>query len=277
MAALEGYGLGLRPEHYAAVPGDERGRLDWVEVISENYMIPGGRPLAHLDRIRRELPMVMHGVSLSIGGTDPLDRDYLAALRRLARRVEPAWVSDHLCWTRVDARQLHDLMPLPCTHAALAHTASRVQQVQEFLGRALVLEGVSAYVQYAADEMPEPEFIRELVRRTGCKLLLDVNNVYVNAVNFGFDARRFIAAMPAASVAQYHLAGHRDEGRHLVDTHDAPVCGAVWDLYRYAVQAIGPRPTMIERDDDIPALGVLLDELDIARAIAGEVEREVAA
>jgi len=264
---VTGFGLGLRSEHYRDFIAAPQ-RVDWLEVISENYFVAGGKPLHHLDRIRRDYPMVMHGVSLSIGGSDPLDLSYLQQLRRLAERIQPAWVSDHLCWTGTSSLNLHDLLPLPCTEDCLRHLLPRVLQVQEMLGRPLVLEYVSSYVRFRADEMSEWEFIAELVRRTGCELLLDVNNVHVNSVNHGFVAQTFIDAMPAAAVRQIHLAGHEDHGTYLIDTHDHPVCDAVWELYAYAIRRLGPVPTMIERDDDIPQLESLLGELDRARRVA---------
>jgi hypothetical protein len=230
---LHGFGLGLRTAHYAdfqARPAHAWG-VDWLEIISENYMVPGGPPLAHLDAIRRDTPMVMHGVSLSIGSTDPLDLAYLHELRQLIHRVQPAWVSDHLCWTGVDHRNLHDLLPLPYTEAALRHVAERVLQVQDALGRRLVLENVSSYVAWADDEMGEAEFIAELLQRADCELLLDVNNVYVSSVNHGLDARAFIDALPPHRVRQIHLAGHEVTDEGLIDTHDHPVCDAVWALY----------------------------------------------
>lgn len=268
--ALHGFGLGLRTEHYRDFCSDDRAlarRVDWLEVISENYMVPGGKPLQHLERIRRDHPMVMHGVSLSIGSTDPLNAGYLRDLKALAQRIEPAWVSDHLCWTGVDHHNLHDLMPMPYTEAALRHLVPRVRQVQDVLGRRLVLENVSSYVSFAADEMSEWEFIGELLQRADCELLLDVNNVHVSSVNHGFDARRFIDAMPRERVRQIHLAGHEDHGSYLIDTHDHPVCAAVWELYGYTVQRLGSVPAMIERDDHIPPLAELLAELDQARAV----------
>jgi uncharacterized protein len=268
MNQLFGFGLGLRTDHYAdfrATPARQLG-VDWLEVISENYLVPGGKPLAHLDAIRRDAPMVMHGVSMSIGGSDPLDLAYLRELKALADRIEPAWISDHLCWTGIDGRHLHDLLPLPYTEATLRHVAERVMRVQELLGRRLVLENVSSYVSWTADEMAEWQFIAELASRADCELLLDVNNVYVSATNHGFDPRGFIDAMPAGRVRQIHLAGHEvnDDG-FLVDTHDHPVCEAVWGLYRHAVARFGAVPTMIERDDSIPPLGELVAELDRAR------------
>jgi uncharacterized protein len=267
MSELKGFGLGLRTDHYAdfrATPAPLLG-VDWLEVISENYMVPGGKPLAHLDAIRRDVPMVMHGVSLSIGGTDALDLSYLRDLRALVDRIEPAWVSDHLCWTGVDQHQLHDLMPLPYTEAALRHVADRVMQVQDALGRRLLLENVSSYVGWVADEMSEWQFVAELAQRADCELLLDVNNVYVSAVNHGFDPHAFIDAMPAARVRQIHLAGHETTDDGLIDTHDHPVCEAVWALYRHTVTRLGPVPTMIERDDHIPPLAELVAELNRAR------------
>lgn len=267
MSELTGFGLGLRTDHYAdfrATPAPSLG-VDWLEVISENYMVPGGKPLAHLDAIRRDVPMVMHGVSLNIGGSDPLDRSYLRDLRALAARIEPAWVSDHLCWTGVDGRQLHDLLPLPYTEAALRHVAGRVMQVQDALGRRLLLENVSSYIGWAADEKSEWQFIAELAERADCELLLDVNNVYVSAVNHGYDPHRFIDAVPAHRVRQIHLAGHEVGEHGLIDTHDHPVCEAVWSLYRHTVARLGPVPTMIERDDHIPPLVELVAELNRAR------------
>jgi uncharacterized protein (UPF0276 family) len=268
VSTLSGFGLGLRTDHYAdfrARPARELG-VDWLEVISENYLVPGGKPLAHLEAIRRDCPMVMHGVSMSIGGTDPLDRAYLRELKALADRIEPAWISDHLCWTGVEGRNLHDLLPLPYTEEALRHVAARVLQVQDLLGRRLVLENVSSYVRWAADEMTEWEFIGELTRRADCELLLDVNNVYVSATNHGFDPRVFIDSLPADRVRQVHLAGHEaNEDGLLVDTHDHPVCEAVWALYRHTIARLGPRPTMIERDDHIPPLAELAAELGRAR------------
>jgi uncharacterized protein len=268
--SIQGFGLGLRTEHYRDFTLDGEGprpAVDWLEVISENYLVAGGKPLHHLERIRRDTPVVMHGVSLSIGSTDPLNLAYLRELRALADRIEPGWVSDHLCWTGVDHHNLHDLMPMPYTEAALRHLVPRVQQVQELLGRRLVLENVSSYVAFAGDEMSEWQFITELLARADCELLLDVNNVYVSSVNHGFDAHTYLNAMPPARVRQIHLAGHEDHGHYLIDTHDHPVCDAVWRLFEHTVQHLGPRPTMIERDDHIPPLPELIAELDQARAV----------
>ncbi|RQP24064.1 MNIO family bufferin maturase [Piscinibacter terrae] len=269
MSALTGFGLGLRTEHYADFV-DHKPRVDWLEVISENYMVPGGKPLHYLDTIRRDHPMVMHGVSLSIGSSDELNLGYLRDLKALADRIQPAWISDHLCWTGVDHHNLHDLLPMPYTEEALQHLVRRVSQVQDVLGRRLLLENVSSYVAFAGDEMSEWEFIAELAKRADCELLLDVNNVYVSSRNHGFDPKRFIDAMPRERVRQIHLAGHEDNGTHVIDTHDHPVCDAVWDLYGHTVRRLGAVPTMIERDDNIPSLDELLAELDVARRIQAE-------
>ena len=273
---LQGFGLGLRTEHYGDFGTQCPAGIDWLEVISENHLVPGGKPLWQLDRIRALAPMVMHGVSLSIGGTDALDTGYLRSLKALASRVEPAWVSDHLCWTGVRGRNLHDLLPLAQTEAMLRHLVPRIGQVQDLLGRRLVLENVSSYVQFAANEMAEHEFVAELARRADCLLLLDVNNVYVSSVNHGFDAHAYIDAMPAERVVQLHLAGHTQQDGLLIDTHDAPVCAEVWQLYAHTLRRIGQRPTMIERDDHLPPLAELVAELDMARGIAARVAAEVA-
>ena len=267
---VAGFGLGLRPTHYADVlAGSAEGHLlvDWFEIISENYMIGGGRPLRHLMDIRARYPMVMHGVSLSIGSTAPLDFDYLKDLKSLAARLEPAWISDHLCWTGIAGLNMHDLLPLPFTEEALDHVAARVHAVQAYLGRQILLENTSSYVTYAHSAMPEWEFIAELSRRTGCDVLLDVNNVYVNAFNHSFDPLVFLDSIPRDTVRQIHLAGHENHGSHIIDTHDHDVVNAVWDLYAEAVARFGAVATMIERDDHIPPLNDLILELDRARSI----------
>lgn len=268
MNTLQGFGVGLRTEHYNAFESDHQPRVDWLEIISENYMVPGGAPLWHLDHIRRDYPMVMHGVSMNLGGNAPLDMAYLRDLKALADRVQPAWVSDHLCWTGVDGMNLHDLLPVPYTQPCLSHMADRIQRVQDFLQRRLVIENPSTYVTFAGNDMLEWEFISELVQRTDCELLLDVNNVYVSSVNHGFDAHEYIRAIAPKRVRQIHLAGHDDQGGYLIDTHDHPVCEAVWVLYGFTLSHCGGDvPTMIERDYHIPPLEALLDELDTARQI----------
>jgi uncharacterized protein (UPF0276 family) len=264
---LRGFGLGLRPQHYTAML-ETRPQLDWLEILSENYLVPGGKPLYFLDRIRDLYPLVMHGVSLSIGSAAPLDFDYLKQLKVLARRVQPAWVSDHLCWTGVAGLNLHDLMPLPYTAEALRHVSTRIRQVQDYLERRLVIENVSSYLTYRSSEMTEWEFIAALSAEADCDLLLDVNNVYVSSANHGFDARAFLDAMPATRVRQIHLAGHSHHGELLIDTHDTAVPAPVWELYRYTRQRLGAVPTMIERDGNIPPLAELLAELEQARTLA---------
>jgi uncharacterized protein len=272
---LEGFGLGLRPVHYEALLTESHA-VDWLEIVSENYLVPGGQPLAYLERIRARFPLVMHGVSLSIGSTDPLDRRYLADLKELARRVEPAWISDHLCWTGVEGRNVHDLLPLPYTEEALAAVTARVGEVQDFLGRQILLENVSSYLSYRDSEMTEWEFLSEVARRADCAILLDVNNIYVSAVNHGFDPLEYLRGVPQERVRQFHLAGHSDMDGHLIDTHDHPIVAPVWALYREAVAHFGPVPTMIERDDNIPELAELVAELDVARAVAAGEAREAA-
>ncbi len=266
-ASNPGFGLGLRTPHYPDFL-DAPQRVDWLEILSDNYLVPGGKPLVMLDQIRANYPVVMHGVALSIGAADGPDRHYLDALSTLARRVEPLWISDHLCWTGVHGRVLHDLYPLPYTEAALAVVVRNVQIAQEALQRPLVLENVSSYVSFLASDMTEWEFIREVCLRTGCRLLLDVNNIYVSSVNHGFDPQAFLDGIPADRVQQIHLAGHTDHGDHIVDTHDHPVADPVWALYASALARVGPVATLIERDDHIPPLAELITELDHARLIA---------
>ena len=265
-----GFGLGLRPEHYLEVL-ESRPAVDWFEIISENYLVDGGKPLHYLDRIREHYPMVMHGVSLSIGGSDPLDAEYLAGLKRLAGRVEPAWISDHLCWTGIGGRNLHDLLPLPYTEEAVAHVAERVARVQDCLDRQILLENVSSYVTYTDSCVSEWEFLSAVAERADCWILLDVNNVYVSAHNHGFDPLAYLDGVPSERVRQIHLAGHSHNGSLIIDTHDHPVPNPVWDLYVEAIARLGPVSTMIERDDDIPPLEVLLEELAQARSLAESV------
>ena len=261
-----GFGLGLRTDHYEAIL-ESRPRVDWFEALTENYLVPGGKPLHYLERIRAEYPLVLHGVSLSIGSTDPLDHEYLKSLRQLAQRIEPAWISDHLCWTGVAGRNLHDLFPLPYTEAALEHVASRVREVQDVLGRRILLENVSSYVEFQESEIAEWEFLAEIARRADCLVLLDVNNIYVSAYNHGFAAMDFLDGIPLGCVGQVHLAGHSHCDTHIIDTHDADVIEPVWDLYAAAVRRFGNVATMIERDDNIPPLGDLVAELDHARRV----------
>ena len=265
-----GFGLGLRKQHYETVLAERPG-IDWFEIISENYMVEGGKPLHYLSRIREHYPMVMHGVSLSIGSTTALNPDYLKQLKTLIDRVQPAWFSDHLCWTGVDEVNLHDLMPLPYTEEALQHVVDRVSQVQDYMGRRMLLENVSSYISYSDSQMSEWEFLREVAERADCLILLDINNIYVSAFNHNFDPLTYLQAIPGERVYQFHLAGHTHEGNLIIDTHDHPVADPVFELYTAALQRFGQVSTMIERDDNIPPLPVLLDELEQVRGIAATV------
>jgi uncharacterized protein len=261
-----GHGVGLRTQHYVTVL-EEQPAVDWFEIISENFMVAGGNPRRVLRAVRERHPVVMHGVSLSIGATDPLDARYLDELAQLAREVEPAWISDHLCWTGVAGRNTHDLLPLPYTEEALAMVVERVSRVQDFLGRRILLENVSSYVEFRDSHLTEWQFLGEIAARADCLILLDVNNIYVSAVNHEFDPLEYLNAIPAERVQQIHLAGHEDHGAYLIDTHDHPVPDPVWELYRAAVRRLGPVSTMIERDDHIPPLEELCAELERARMV----------
>ncbi|MFO0585484.1 MAG: DUF692 domain-containing protein [Anaeromyxobacter sp.] len=253
MKTTLGHGIGLRTQHFPRFMA-ARPPVDWVEVVSENFMAPGGRPIAVLEKVRAECPVVLHGVSLAIGSVDPIPERYLAELSALVDRIEPALVSDHLCWGTHRGQYVHDLLPLPYTEESLAHVTARVQQVQERLGRPLLLENPSSYVAFKDSTLTEWEFLAELSRRSGCGLLLDVNNVYVSARNHGFDPLEYLAGVPAGRVGYFHLAGHSDHGRYLLDTHDHEVPEAVWALYREAVRRFGRVPSLVEWDDAIPPL-----------------------
>ncbi|MEM7665111.1 MAG: DUF692 domain-containing protein [Pseudomonadota bacterium] len=275
-----GFGLGLRRTHYDDfLDGDVP--VDFVEVISENYMIEGGRQLRILEQVREKLPVIIHGVSMSIGSAGGLDTDYLAKLKQLERRIDPLWVSDHLCWTRTSAHNSHDLLPMPLTEEALQAVCANIDQAQNALGRAMLFENPSSYLTFPEDELTEWEFLTEMTRRTGCYLLLDINNIYVSAANHGFSAQDYLAGLPLERVRQIHLAGHdpaTPERAIIIDTHDRKVADGVWDLYAKAVGMLpGPVATMIERDDHIPPLPELLAELDRARGIASEAREPVPA
>lgn len=267
-----GFGLGLRTDHYQTIV-DEHPAVDWFEIISENYMVAGGKPLHFLDRVRQDYPLVMHGVSLSIGSTDPLDLGYLKQLKQLSDRVEPAWISDHLCWTGVGGHNMHDLLPLPYTEQAINHVVDRVTQVQDILGRRLMLENLSSYVTFHQSEMTEWEFLSEIVNRADSLILLDVNNIYVSSVNHSFEPLEYIRGVPRDRVWQIHIAGHttNESGAIMIDTHDMPVKDAVWDVYSDAIKELGQVSTMIERDDNIPPLDELIDELATAKQVNGKV------
>jgi uncharacterized protein len=271
-ASYLGHGVGLRTKHFPHV-WEGTAQVDWFEVISENFMIRGGRPLAVLEKAREAAPLVLHGVSLSLGSTDPLNAAYLGELKMLARRFEPAWVSDHLCWGSVGGHYAHDLLPLPYTEEALAHVVERVRTVQERLGRQLLIENVSSYLTFTHSTIPEWEFLAELAERADCGILLDVNNVYVSATNHGFKPETYILALPANRIGQIHLAGHRDLGTHLLDTHDGPVSSPVWELYRLVLRRYGRISTLIEWDEHIPEFDALCDEAERARTIECEVCR----
>ncbi len=268
MADLTGFGLGLRPEHYADFVAAPQA-VDWLEILSDNYLVPGGKPLHYLERIRRDYPLAMHGVAMNLGSCDRLDREYLQSIRQLADRIEPAIISDHICWTGVTGTRLHDLLPLPYTEESIRHVVNRIRQVQDFLGRRLTIENVSAYVQ-AETSISEWEFVSAIADAADCDLLVDINNIYVSGRNHGFDPGRYLQALPPARVRQFHLAGHTDCGDYCIDTHDHPVCDAVWQLYRTAVQLFADVPVMIERDDRIPHLAELVEELAHARNVAAD-------
>lgn len=269
-----GIGVGLRAQHYEHFLTTPPKSVSWVEVISENHMAwqtqPVGRPLQTLLKVRRHLPVALHGVSLSIGSADPINKNYLTHLNELIDRVEPSIVSDHLCWTGVNGTNLHDLLPLPYTQSVLKHVASKINQVQDFLGRQILIENPSSYLQFKQSEMTEWQFMAELSKLADCGLLLDVNNVYVSSVNHGFDPLEYLSAIPKERVGQIHLAGHSNKGSHLIDTHDHPVCKEVWELYRWVCRHFGQKTTMVERDDNIPEWQELEQEL----VHAAEVRKE---
>ena len=269
-----GFGLGLRTDHFHHVL-ENRPQVDWFEIISENFMVSGGKPRYFLHEIRAHYPMVMHGVSLSIGSTDPLDKNYLKTLKQLADEVNPEWMSDHLCWTSVNQTNSHDLLPLPYNREALDHVVERVRIVQDYLERPFLLENVSTYLAYRNSDVEEWDFLSEVVDRADCGILLDINNIYVSARNHGFRPEDYIDAIDPDRVWQFHLAGHSDYGDYVIDTHDHDVPDPVWKLYRYALRRFGPVSTMIERDDNIPPFPELHAEMNMARSIAMETLPEL--
>lgn len=259
-----GLGVGLRVPHFAEVL-ERPVHVDWFEIISENFMATEGRPMRVLEQVRRDYPVVMHGVSMSIGSTDPIDMDYLTALKRLADRIEVAWMGDHVCWTGVAGRNGHDLYPIPYTEESLRHVVERIKVVQDFLGRPLVLENPSTYLTFASDAMSEVEWIGRMAEEADCALLLDVNNVYVTCRNHNLDPMAYLRAVPWDRVVQNHLAGHTDHGTHCIDTHDDHVCDAVWELYGWVQKETGGTATLLEWDGDLPTLDVLETEVDKCR------------
>lgn len=265
-----GYGLGLRTDYYDLIV-QEQPPVDWFEILTENYMVAGGKPLYYLDQVRERYPVVMHGVSLSIGGTDPLDQDYLKQLKQLAERVQPRWMSDHLCWTGQGGHNIHDLMPLPYNDDAIKHVAQRVRQVQDYLERQILLENVSSYVTYSHSAMTEWEFYSAVAEEADCLMLLDINNIYVSARNHEFDPVDYINGVPQDRVQQFHLAGHSDYGDYVIDTHDHPIVDPVWDLYATALKRFGAVSSMIERDDNMPEFSELMKELQVLRNIGADV------
>lgn len=274
--ALPGFGLGLRAAHFEEIlaAGKAASGIDWFEILSENYMVPGGQPLAMLDRIRQQYPVAMHGVSLSVGTPEGPSTAYLRALKALADRVQALWVSDHLCWTGAHGHNMHDLLPLPYTEESLAIVVRNVRRVQDYLERSIVLENVSSYLSYSADTIEEWDFVAAVAEESDSFILLDLNNVYVSSVNHGFDPGKYLESMPVDRVRQIHLAGHTVIGAGIIDSHDQAVADPVWDLYADAVRRFGPVPTMIERDEIIPPLAELVKELKIARSLSQAVLKE---
>jgi uncharacterized protein (UPF0276 family) len=268
-----GHGIGLRPQHYTRLLEAPVSGVDWFEAISENYFVPSGRPWAVLDKVRHEVPVVLHGVGMCLGDAAPLSEDYLNALARVIERVAPAWVSDHLCWGSFAGHYTHDLLPLPYNEQVLDHVADKIQRVQDRLGRELVLENISAYAAFVESSMPEWEFLNALTRRTGCRLLVDVNNIYVSSQNLGFDAHAYLANIDSSSVQQVHLAGHTRRERVIIDTHRGPVPEIVWQLYQQLIQRTGPVATLVEWDDEVPAYEVVVAESQRARRQEGKVAR----
>ncbi|BBF82596.1 DUF692 domain-containing protein [Asticcacaulis excentricus] len=270
LAPFSGFGLGLRPPHYEAILAAPQ-PVDFFEIISENFMIDGGRPLHVLDQVRADYPVAMHGVSMSLGSPDGPGPDYLRRLHALMTRVDPLWVSDHLCWTGVNGHNSHDLLPLPLTEEAMATVCRHIDRVQTFLQRPLLIENPSTYVTFAEDTYTEWGFLSELCRRTGCYLLLDINNVFVSAHNHGFSAQTYLNGLPLERVCQVHLAGHSEGETLLIDTHDAPVPDGVWALWAEVAPRLSHAAVTIERDDEIPPLPELLSELDTARRLVSPV------
>jgi len=259
-----GCGLGLRPTYYSDILNNSVD-VDWFEIISENYMVPGGNPLAMLERVREKYPLVMHGVSLSIASTDPVNLDYLEELKSLANRIEPMWISDHLAWTGIEGVNLHDLLPIPYTQEALHHIAEKIRIVQDYLERPILIENPSTYISFKESEMDEADFLNELCEQENCSLLLDINNIYVSAFNHNFDAVTYLNKIQPANVVQMHIAGHTNYGTHIIDTHDQSVCDDVWALMEIASKRFPNASPMLERDDNFPPFIEIKSEFDKMR------------
>jgi len=270
VATISGAGIGLRSRHYRDILATKP-PVAWFEVLSENYFGAGGLPIYHLEAVRADYPVTLHGVGMSLGSADPLNIDYLTRLKTLAGQIEPAWISDHLAWISVDGRHVHDLLPLPYTEESLVHFSARVSRVQDFLGRRLLIENPSSYMAYRTTDMTEWEFLQELAQRADCDLLFDVNNVYVSGHNHGFDPLEYLHALPADRIREIHLAGYEEHGDYLFDTHGYRVHPPVWDLYRKTIERLGSVPTLIEWDTDIPEFDVLVDEANKAQKVLTEV------
>ncbi len=270
---FHGFGLGLRPEYYHAIL-DQEPNIDWLEIISENYLVEGGKPLYFLDLFKERYPIAMHGVSMNIASTDPLNMDYLNELKQLIEHVQPIWVSDHCCWTGVNSHNTHDLLPLPFHEESIQHISSRIRQIQDHLERPILIENLSSYLSFKDSKMTEWEFLTSVCEEADCYLLLDINNIYVNARNHNFDPLDYIKGVPQERVVQHHLAGHSDHGDYIIDTHDASIAAPVLQLYKQAVEHFGPVSVMIERDDNFPPLEELLTELDEVRSIFNVAQDE---
>ena len=263
---IEGCGIGLRLDHFDEID-EQQPNIPWFEILSDNYLIEGTKQRDYLYQFRENYPITFHGVGLSIGSTEPLNMDFLKSLKKLKNEVQPAWISDHLCWTSAHGVVTHDLIPLPYTESVVDHIVGRITQVQDFLGEQIVIENVSSYLQFKTTDMTEWDFINEVTRKSDCKLLLDINNIYVSSRNHQFNADQYLYAMPAERVAEMHLAGYEDRGTHLLDTHSRPVTDPVWELFTKAVKHLGDVPVLIEWDSDIPSLQRVIDEADKAKAI----------
>jgi len=271
-----GYGLGLRTEHYETIL-TTKPSVDWFEVITENYLVPGGKPHYYLEKVRENYPIVMHGVSMSIGSADPLDWQYLNAVKSLANKIEPKWISDHLCWTGIQGKNAHDLLPLPYTEESIQHVVDRIIQIQDFFQQRILIENVSSYVSYKQSIMSEWDFLNEISNRADCLILLDINNIYVSSFNHEFQPESYLSALPKNRIQQIHLAGHSNMGDYIIDTHDHEIIDPVWNLYALALKKYGFVSTMIERDDNLPSLSTLITELNQARKIADSVLLETVA